>query len=110
MPLLFKILFSTNFKKNNINGDGMRVYEIIEECLMKMNYTDDFDKFNLSQEQEMLVKELICALDISYREIVCEYFPLINEEKVYFSQNNFNPFFTSRDMLRPISLTKDGQK
>ncbi|MDE6060735.1 MAG: hypothetical protein K2G31_04630, partial [Clostridia bacterium] len=63
----------------------MIVKKVIGECLTKMGERDFTDNTKYSETEQGLIDSLLAALNIAYREVICEYLPLVHSESVRFS-------------------------
>lgn len=87
----------------------MTVKEILSECLVKMG-KDDFIAREQSEEEQKLKAELLAALNIAYRKLICDYMPLIEEEETEFTEGKCFVKNLSEKILYPIKVVVNGQK
>ena len=87
----------------------MTVKKVLSECLLKMGEKDFVLKENLSERESGLLTDILAALNVAYREIVCEYLPLVQRDRVFFTNGHIDASELSRRILYPIRLTADGQ-
>ena len=88
----------------------MTVKSIIGECLLKMGLEDFTGKDIYTDSEQELITSLLGALNIAYREAVCEYLPLVTEESVEFSDGQLLISKLSKSILYPIRLRRGDEK
>jgi len=84
----------------------MTVKEILGECLIKMGLRDFTAESTLGDNEKELITSLLAALNIAYREIVCEYLPLTVSENVNFDGGELKVSALKRKILYPISVKR----
>lgn len=84
----------------------MTAKNVIGECLIKMGLADFTTKSKFSESEQELIDGLLGALNIAYREVICEYLPLTVEENVYFQNGQLMTSALSEQILYPIRITK----
>ena len=57
----------------------MTAKNVISECLLKMGLADFSHNETFSEGEQELINSLLGAMNIAYREIICEYLPLTTE-------------------------------
>ncbi|MCM1306470.1 MAG: hypothetical protein NC037_06160 [Bacteroides sp.] len=87
----------------------MTAKSVIGECLLKMGLADFTKKNNQSDTEKELIEALLGALNIAYREVVCEYLPLVEKEKVVFNDGELLVSNIAKRILYPIRLTRGDQ-
>lgn len=89
----------------------MTAKSVIGECLLKMGLQDFTSKNKQSDTEKELIEALLGALNIAYREVACEYLPLIEKERVSFKDGQLAVSDIGRRILYPIRVTVgDGVK
>lgn len=84
----------------------MTVKKIIGECLIKMGETDFTSKTSYTETEQKLIESLLAALNIAYREVVCEYLPLVHTETVLFEKGEYAVAPLEKKIIYPIRVTK----
>ena len=82
----------------------MTVKRIIGECLTKMGERDFTDNAQYSETEQGLIDSLLAALNIVYREVVCEYLPLVHSESVTFCDGVLYISSLEKKILYPIRV------
>lgn len=92
----------------------MTVKSIIGECLVKMgrkNFVEavsqDGTAAEWSDDEKELANALLYAINLTYREIVEQHFPLICKEDVCFVDKKLMTSTLEKNILYPVSLKKD---
>ncbi|MDE5602166.1 MAG: hypothetical protein K2J16_06685 [Clostridia bacterium] len=83
----------------------MIVKKVIGECLTKMGERDFTDNTTYSESEQGLIDSLLAALNIAYREVICEYLPLVHSEAVTFSDGVLYINALEKKILYPIRVT-----
>lgn len=86
----------------------MTVKTVLGECLIKMGKENFAVKSEYDTEESNLLKQLLAALNIVYRETVCQYLPLVEVEEVIFENGRLNADSLAKAILYPISLKRKG--
>lgn len=84
----------------------MTVKKVIGECLVKMGEIDFTGKSTYSEDERSLLAALLAALNITYREVICEYLPLVHTEEVLFEDGAVDISSLEKKILYPIRVTK----
>lgn len=87
----------------------MKVIKVIGECLIKMGETDFTGNATYSETEQSLIDALLGALNIAYREVVCEYLPLVHSESVNFVNGEVSVADLEKKILYPIKVTRKGE-
>ncbi len=88
----------------------MTVKKVLGECLIKMGKENFAIKTEYDDEEIRLLKQLLSALNIVYREIISEYLPLVETEEVEFVDGRLSADSLSKTILFPISLKRNGEE
>jgi len=84
----------------------MKVNKIIGECLIKMGEADFASKTSYTDTEQKLIDALLAALNIAYREVVCEYLPLVHTETILFKDGEYNVGSLEKKIIYPIKVKK----
>ena len=84
----------------------MTAKNVISECLLKMGIADFIHNETYSESEQELISSLLGALNIAYREVVCEYLPLTVEENVTFTDGQLMISKLGKSILYPIKLRR----
>lgn len=84
----------------------MTAKNVLGECLVKMGLADFTQKSSYSDSEKELLDGLLGALNIAYRETVCEYLPLIAEEKATFLDGQLLVSSLAKQIIYPIKITR----
>ncbi len=84
----------------------MNAKNVISECLLKMGLADFSHNETFSEGEQELINSLLGAMNIAYREIICEYLPLTTEENVVFSDGQLMISKLGKSILYPIRLKR----
>ena len=84
----------------------MTAKNVISECLLKMGLADFSHNETFSEGEQELINSLLGAMNIAYREIICEYLPLTTEENVVFSDGQLMISKLGKSILYPIRLKR----
>jgi len=82
----------------------MIIKDVLGECLVKMGMENFISKTEYSEKENGIITDLIAALNIVYREIVCEYLPLVFSEEVELKNGEVFASELAKRILYPIRL------